>query len=327
MEKICVESAGTAIIYESDLPLYEYFESKGKFLEFPGLKISKDLINNDSKYHLIYKNSPIKKLKIDGNNMEIHYPIEKVNESSIIYPGYILLEKARLDNRTVTCHSACIEKEGKGVLLLGKIGSGKTITTLNLCRNYGYNIIANDRSIIKDAGDKLEAIDGTKFIFLRYESIKRNLPELLELFEDKEVDINYRSQNNIVDTWRKKIRVLPEELNINTCNKPIDIVKVIMLHVDENQENLQTDEIASLADRLYLNEILSSTVRGIYTTFRDKENIESLYIPSLDTNKHYDVRKNIINKIINNCDIEYVSGQLSAVSEYIDDKVKKLKDR
>jgi len=325
MEKIYVESADTGIIYESDLPLYDYFKDKGALLEFPGLCISKDLINNNSDYHLIYKNSNNQQLKCEGNNMEIYYPIEKINKLSLIYPGYILLESARLQNRAVTCHSACVEKDGKAILLLGKTGSGKTTTAINLCLNYGYNIISNDRTILRNNGSELEAIDGTKFIFLRYESIKRNLPDLLGLFEDKEVDVNYRSQNEITDTWRKKIRILPQSLNINTCDKSSKIVKVIMLHVDENQNGLITDIDNSLATRLYLNENLSATIRGLYTTFRDNKNIESLYIPSLDSENHYQFRKDIISNIMNDCEIEYVSGKITDVSKYIDEKVKKIK--
>lgn len=324
MEKIYVESAGTGIIYESDLPLYDYFKSNGRFLEFPGLFISKDLINNKSDYHLIYRNSKNEKLIYEEKNMRINYPIEKVNELSLIYPGYILLEQARLHNRSVTCHSACVEKDGKAILLLGKTGSGKTITAINLCLNYGYNMIANDRTILRDDEIGLEAIDGTKFIFLRYESIKRNLPSLLGLFTDKEIDVNYRSQGKIIDTWRKKIRVLPQSLNMNICNTPTKIMKVIMLHVDENQSELITNIDNSLATRLYLNENLSATVRGLYTTFRDNRNIESLYIPSLDSENHYQVRRNIISKVINECEIEYVSGSIFDVSEYIDAKVKKM---
>lgn len=325
MEKIYVESADTGIIYESDLPLYDYFKDNGAFLEFPGLYISKDLVNNRTDYHLIYHNSKNPRLKCEGCNMEIYYPIEEINELSIIYPGYILLENARLQNRAVTCHSACVEKDGKAILLLGKTGSGKTTTAINLCLNYGYNIVANDRTVLRDNGNVLEAIDGTKFIFLRYESIKRNLPDLLDLFIDKEVDINYSSQNKLIDTWRKKIRLLPQDLKIDICGKPSEIVKVIMLHIDESQNELITNADNSLVTRLYLNENLSATVRGLYTTFRNSKNIESLYIPPLDSEIHYQLRNDIIDKIMNQCEIEYVSGQISDVSKYIDEKVKKIK--
>ena len=325
MEKIYVESANTGIIYESDLPLYDYFKNNGNFLEFPGLCVSKDFISNNSDYHLIYKNSTNQQLKYEGNNIEIYYPIEEINELSIIYPGYILLENARLQNRAVTCHSACVEKDGKAILLLGKTGSGKTTTAVNLCLNYGYNIVANDRSVIRDSGDFLEVIDGTKFIFLRYESIKRNLPNLLYLFKDKDIDVNYCSQNKLIDTWRKKIRLLPTDLNINICDNPSKIVKIIMLHVDESQSELITNTDNALVTRLYLNENLSATIRGLYTTFRDNKNIESLYIPSLDSENHYQFRKDIISKIMNDCEIEYISGQISDVSKYIDEKVKKIK--
>lgn len=324
MESIFVESAGTGIIYNSDKPLYDYFMKNGKFLEFPGLKISKDLIENQSEYSLTYQKSLIKSLECSDKQINISFPIERVNELSIIYPGYILIEKARINNSSVSFHSACIEKDGKGILFLGKIGSGKTTTTINLCRNYGYNLISNDVTVVKIDDKKLEALDGTKFLFLRYESLKRNLPDLLPIFDDKEVDVNYRNGKKNIDNWQKKIRILPNEINISCSSQPVEIKKIFMLHIDDSQKKIYESNDNTLNTSLLLNEELSKVIRGINTTFRDNKNIASLYIPSIDTAKHYILRNNIIDCMLNKIGIEYISGNINDVSKCIDEKVKRI---
>ena len=317
MEEIYLESSKTGIIYITDLPIYEYIIKNKDFLEFPELFVSKqvDFLNND--YILRYNNSDDKNLIINNNEMIIAYPIDEINCDSIIYPGYILIEKKRLNTKEVTCHSACISKDGRGILFIGRSGSGKTTLMLDMCINKGYSLIANDSTILKLKDDKLYANGGTKFIFLRYESIKRNIPNLLNVFDSREVDANYILSKNI-DTWRKKIRVLPNELNIKTNSNEVEIVKAYMVHIDENQKEVYNNIDTSLVSKLYLNELLSENIRGVKTTFMDKTYRPCLYIPSMDTEKHYEFRKQIIDYIINDCALEYISGNINNVANKID---------
>lgn len=45
-------------------------------------------------------------------------------------------------------HASCVEFKGKGILLLGKSGSGKSDITLRLIENLGANLVADDRTNI-----------------------------------------------------------------------------------------------------------------------------------------------------------------------------------
>lgn len=65
-----------------------------------------------------------------------------------------------------------------GDVFLIRPSSGKTTLSLDLCDKYNYSLIGNDRNVIGfNSDEELVAFDGTKFVFLRYEPIKRNIPE------------------------------------------------------------------------------------------------------------------------------------------------------
>ncbi len=324
MEEVYLESSKTGIIYITDLPIYEYLKKNKDFMEFPELVITKQdkFLNND--YVLRYINSDDKRIDVNNNELVIQYPISEVNCDSIIYPGYLLIEKKRLNTKEVTCHSACITKDGKGILFMGRSGSGKTTLMLDMCINKGYSLLGNDSTILKYKDGKLYANGGTKFIFLRYESIKRNLPYLLDAFNNREVDANYVLSDK-VDTWRKKVRVLPDELNIQTDSNEVEIIKAYMVHIDENQNEIYNNLDTSLVSKLYLNEILSENIRGVKTTFMDKTYTPCLYIPSMDSKEHYEVRKLIIDEIIHGCNLEYISGNINDVTNKIDSDFKLIK--
>lgn len=317
MEQVYVESAKTGIIYVTDLPIYEYLMKNKDFLEFPELIIKKQDIITESDYVLSYINSSDKDAIFQNNKLIIQYPQDEVNCNSIIYPGYMLIENKRLLTKEVTCHSACITKDNKAILFLGRTGSGKTCLTLNMCINNDFNLIANDSSILKYNDGKIYVTGGTKFVFLRYESIKRNLPFLLDVFNNRDTDMNYKLSNNI-DTWRKKVRVLPYEIGVTVANSEVEIVKVYMVHIDENQKVLYNNLDNSLVSKLFLNEVLSENIRGVKTTFFDKNYNPSLYIPSMDTKDHYNLRQEIIASLLNDCEMEYISGNINAVSEKIE---------
>ncbi len=54
-------------------------------------------------------------------------------------------------------HTTCIELNGKGILLMGPPGSGKSDLALRLIRQYGAMLVADDRTNIDISSEKAEA--------------------------------------------------------------------------------------------------------------------------------------------------------------------------
>ena len=162
------------------------------------------------------------------------------------------MEKQRAEKSMITIHSACVEKDDSGILLLGRAGSGKTTTAIDLCTKYDYSLIGNDRNIIGlNQNNEVICYDGTKFLFLRYESMKRNMPYYLKYFP-----------SNDTDSWLRKVKVLPSDIGISCSNnKKID--KAYIVHIDNNQKELFRSNGDTPSNRLYLNELCSMYIRGI----------------------------------------------------------------
>ena len=313
MYKTYIKTPGAYLLYESDVSVEPFFEKNGKFLDFPGIEVL-DGEPNEKYVKVIYHNSRIESITCNEDCIEIYYPFEELTEASIVYMGYILMEKMRAEKSMVTLHSACVEKEGVGTLLLGRAGSGKTTTALSLCTQKDYSLIGNDRNVIglEPNGD-VAVYGGTKFIFLRYESIARNLPHLTHMFADKEGD-----------TWLKKKKVMPNDINISACYDQRQLFRSYIVHVDNSKKELHTSCGDTPENRLYLNEISSMYIRGIYTTFCDKKFRAKGYIPSYDSEEYYYKRAKLIEKIITDTNLEYVSGSTLDVANYIDENNKKL---
>lgn len=312
MERVYIETCGAGLIYESDINILKFLKKMKDYLEFPGLIICEEIPKNFP-YIVRYIDDKNKTIFCTDKTIEIHYPLEELMPASIAFMGYILMEKQRAEKSMVTIHSACIEKNNSAILLLGRTGSGKTTLSLDLCINHDYSLIGNDRNIIGlDSNKKFIAFDGTKFLFLRYESIKRNLPELLYLFPEKEMD-----------SWLRKVKVLPNELGI-TDSSNSQINKSYIIHIDNNQKKLYSNNGDTPANRLYLNELLAMYIRGMYTTFSDKNFHAVGYIPSYDSEEYYKKRANLIDIIFKITELEYVSGRIEEVSEYINENQRKL---
>ncbi|MEK9156373.1 MAG: hypothetical protein AAB360_03715 [Patescibacteria group bacterium] len=226
---------------------------------------------------------------------------------TILYLSYPLIELQRQQQSSLTAHAACVNLNGTAVLLLGKEGAGKTTLALQLCQQYGASLIANDLTVIGLTQGQLAALGGTKFFFLRYESIRRNLPGLLPLFTKPGKD-----------PWLRKVKVQPSSLDIGIWGGLAPIRRAYMVHVDEMQTEVFADTADSLVTRLYLNENFSRYIRSTCTVMLGGNDHDLLgYIPSLDAEQFYEMRKGLILAILRQANLCYVSGPLKPVAEYI----------
>lgn len=310
MYQMLVSSCGSLVEIESNVNLYNMLKKKIDFIDFPKIELKEVYDNINIEYKVEYTDCNNRILEYKDNLLIIQYPLaEMENGMTILFMLYPLLELNRRNNKSLTCHAAAISLNGNGIVLLGKEGAGKTTLAIELCQKYGAKLIGNDLCVIdyKEL-DNIKILGGTQYFFLRYESIKRNIPQLLEKFDEDNLKEN-------IDTWIFKKKFYPKELKINIEKEATNVNKFYIVHIDQ-EKKIFRKEARTLANILYLNENFSRYIRNTCTTMINKNKIID-YIPSLDNKKFTMERNELINYLFDNNKIEYVSGNISDVSNYI----------
>ena len=304
--KCSIESDGIELNFDSDIDLFPMFESSGFTCFVPDMNVSRGTA--PTPFSVKYRNSAETTIKFHRHAVDVRFPWDQMREGeTILYLGYPFVELQWQQQFSLTTHAACVELDGVALLLLGKEGAGKTTLALQLCRQYGASLIANDLTVIGKRKNRLTALGGTKFFFLRYESIRRNLPELLPLFTEPNKD-----------PWLRKAKVPPEILGITTLGAPMPVHRAYMVHVDETQREIFTDSADNLVTKLYLNENFSRYIRSTCTVMLGGKNYDFMgYIPSLDAETYYEMRTELIQQVMRQAEIQYISGPLDLVSEHI----------
>jgi hypothetical protein len=227
---------------------------------------------------------------------------------SLLYAAIPFIEVQRQQYGYTTIHSAAVYLDGRAILLMGKEGSGKTTTALGLCRTHGAQLIGNDLVIIGSSkkGDRLKIHGGTKFITLRYESIRRNMPDLLNLFPDK-----------ADDPWLRKVSLFPQRANISLHIGDALLTKAYIVHVDETKDEVFVKAADNLITRLYLNENFSRYIRGTCVAILGQGLKHLGYVPSFDSEELFSHRVVVMEQLLSEYSMMYISGPLMKVVEYI----------
>ena len=159
-------------IYSEDDRIVELFS--GDFIPFiPEWHIEKRMTENFPSLECAFDNR--QEIEMGGNDdFFISGLFEEFAESyTIPYFIHYILESERAKNGKTTIHAAAVSKDGKGILILGKQGSGKTSITLELCRKYGYSLIGNDLILADIKENAGYLYGGTKIFRIRLTTIKQ----------------------------------------------------------------------------------------------------------------------------------------------------------
>ena len=227
---------------------------------------------------------------------------------TILYLAYPLIERQHQERRYLTSHAAAFSFGNAAFLILGKEGAGKTSTLISMCQRFGAKLMANDLCVIGWKGEEGLAVHGgTKFFFIRRESARRTLPQLLPYFkEDGD------------DSWLEKAIICPKDLGVELEARELSVNMSFLVHVDETKRELFGRAIDDLPTRLYLNENFSRYIRTASTTMLGGDKYDLLgYVPSLDTKRFYEWRRELIKYLLVKQGVRYVSGPLPLVAEGI----------
>jgi len=230
-----------------------------------------------------------------------------VESSTIPYLIHYILESERAKKGKATIHAAAVSKNGKGFLILGKQGSGKTSITLELCRKHGYSLIGNDLVLVGMQNNIGYLYGGTKIFRIRSTTIK-----------EYNSDLNHFFKSSDSDEWTRVTVIGPDKINVQVERSVIPIHGIYYVHLYPQNYNFVAREVDKLFSRIFLYQIFSEYIRGsAIIPLIGKDLRFSDYIQSLDTKGSFQKRIKFINWIINNDNYKYVAGALGDICSFI----------
>lgn len=314
MEEFCLESCGAKCAVISDQNLREFFEKNKDYMNIPDLKTLDDSFKAKDVFIYLDCKPSEEAIKCGENCIYMRYPKSELTDSNIAYVVRYLLEKQYGEDGKATCHSACVSKNGYGILLLGGAGSGKTSMAVNMCLQRGYKLVSNDQTVIGLFNNNLYAYGGTKFINFRYSSVKENMPYLeKKIFPEVPEDV-----------WNEKRLVLGKDVGMILEERPVLINQVDVIQIDNRKKRLGVKSGESWKNNFLLYNILSENIRNTTSTIVDKLGRPIGYVPSYDSEELFKSRCEMM-KIINNSCFDVLSGPLDKAIDYIDNKNKILR--
>lgn len=231
--------------------------------------------------------------------------------NTIPYLIHYILELERAKNGKATIHAAAVSKNRKGILILGKQGSGKTSITLELCRKYGYSLVGNDLILAGIQDNAGYLYGGSKIFRVRATTVKDYNKDLKSFF---------KSGSN--DEWTQIAVIEPDKIHVLTEKSIVPIHGIYYVHLYPPGHDFIAKEVDKFFSRIYLYQIFSEYIRGSAIIPLIGENLRfSDYIPSLDTKDAFVKRIRFINWIINNKNYKYVAGALADICTFIDQKL------
>lgn len=298
---------GVSVVFESSRDLASDFEKLRLKLLFRHLIIERS--SASSAYVVRYVESNEIRISYHGTVVQVLAPWDQVRGGeTLLYASLPLVEcQLQLLNR-VTVHAASVAFSEGAVLLLGKEGSGKTTTAIELCRKFDGRLIGNDLVALglNSVDGRLWVFDGTKYLHLRYESIRRNLPELLHVFS-----------LNDQDPWLCKVIIDSGVVDVLVAESGSPLIASYVVHVDSMQSDLFLGNADRLVTRLFLNENFSRYIRGGCISLLGSGLDYLGYVPSYDTEQLFLMRQRLIEGILQDPPMRYVSGNVQDVSTYI----------
>ncbi len=175
MKILSIKSAKQTIYFGTDfLPAVDFLSRTmmpGIFIPCCQVKAVKNYMPSPKKVLISFVQSPNSKIKISENGERVVI----FDDWSKSVPTYILslisslFQKQYLKHDLFSIHSSAVFGNTTNFIFIGKAGSGKTTTAIELVSRHQYKFLSNNRTVISADGLNIEA--GTQSITVRNESI------------------------------------------------------------------------------------------------------------------------------------------------------------
>jgi len=300
IKRIIIEISGVSILVTTEsYEIINYILNFTSIMEIEDFRVLTSKKNKKCDAYLIIKHSELQKTCNFSNNvMTLVGDCNKlINSSTIRSLIFVLADKIRQYNNMFTLHAAAVEKEGKGIVLMGSSGSGKSTMALTLCLKNDFKLISNEYTLIRNAGKLLITGIYSKLNIRRttLDNIDKCLGEQYFLDGKKQIFFD-----------KKKIN--PIQLDIST-SKGVEVEAKLFVFISVANEEGTCYQIE---DKYWISKYLYGDISKFITAnemplFYNDSTIQIFY-KSLDDEEVFDKRLRFINKVINERKFYMVRG-------------------
>lgn len=115
---------------------------------------------HDSPVLTVSDTGPEPAVRVHGQTVHLNLPHQAARTSTLAYVTYTAMERARQQRQMLTLHAnAAVTPSGRGILLLGNKGAGKTSVGLALGAR-GWTHAGDDLAVLAEAGPDLLLLPG-----------------------------------------------------------------------------------------------------------------------------------------------------------------------
>lgn len=212
-------------------------------------------------------------------------------------------------------HCACVEKNNKAIIIIGKANSGKTVSMLNLL-DFGFNFITNDFLIVDKNRDELEFLPFPQFVGIR------RVGNWLELDRNKK----YRSlkSEGYTKVTEDRIFISPHDL-INLNNVSIGNIYSQLKVVVIPQYAPDQPFSCYLVDKNKKLEVLKNNIFNNFIDYSSQENFDNDFYKINVNIRNANEKSQILNDVLNKKTflIKQNETNIEKVTEFI---IKQLED-
>ena len=262
--------------------------------------------------YVIYIDSNSEKIVIDekANKALINLPIQKLFFPDLVYLVLSMMSKELNKINQYFIHCSVVEKNNKGIMLIGDPGAGKTTLSLYLSMNKDFQFVCNDRALLKFRDGTPYVTAGTLETSIRASVIPQFFPMLME-----KVNMNDREES-----WNSRLYLNSEFENIGIklrSNVPVTYVLFLLTYPTSASHTILEKYDTSKRQDLSILKTM-----GCFSQYIRADNnmlISAEYpFPSFDTHELACKRLKDVKKFICATEMYSARGDIKVLAEMID---------
>lgn len=200
MQKISISCGSVNVLLATDsnelINLFLHDRGNVKKL-IPGV-VTKTLDNNIKliEPYILYMDSSDRKVTIDekANKAIIKFPVQELFFPDLVYLVLSMMAKELNKINQYFIHCSVVEKNNKGIMIIGDPGSGKTTLSLYLSMNKQFEFVCNDRALLEFWDEIPYVTAGTLETSIRTGVIPQFFPMLMEKINTSDLENPWNSR-------------------------------------------------------------------------------------------------------------------------------------